>query len=101
MESLKEIYESLGLLMTILLSIPTVGPVLYSLFGKLGKAGIIFTGLWVDLKDGKLDDKEIALRVWMLVAVLSGPWPNCKSKILRAAPSHQIKELEKIGFKVK
>lgn len=73
---------------------PVLGTVIVSLLGKLGRVGVIIWDLAAALKDHVLSDEEAACFVWMLAAVVFGPWFNVSKRVLDFAPDHQIAMLK-------
>jgi len=75
---------------------PVAGPIVSYLIvllaGKLGNIGLIILEVRRAIKDGKIDDPEMARIGWRIVSVLYGWWPNESKKIiLKYAPAHQQK----------
>jgi hypothetical protein len=71
---------------------PIVSYLVFTLAGKLGNAGLIILEIRRSIKDGLVDDQEIACIAWRIISVFYGLWPNeSKRVILKYAPPHQRK----------
>jgi hypothetical protein len=82
----------------LIVAVPTIGTVIFSVIGKLGKARPIIKACLEALKDRELTDEEMATVAWMLISIISGLWPNNSLGVLKLAPGHQIKNLVANGF---
>ena len=75
---------------------PVFGPILsylvVTMAGKLGNSGLIILEVRRTIKDGIVDDQEIACIAWRIISVFYGLWPDeSRRVILKYAPSHQRK----------
>ncbi len=75
-----------------------IAPVLYSVLGKLGRAGAILIQLGRAMKDKQIGDTEMATIAWMLVSVVLGLTPHVSYKLLDFCPDQQIALLKGKGF---
>ena len=95
---LAEWMDKVEVIIAIIAGIPSVGAVLISLVGRAGRAWNIARHAWKSIKDGKVDDLEVATSFWMLTSVLIGFWPSANGKVLAYMPDHQREILKKQGF---
>lgn len=75
-----------------------IAPFLYSIIGKLGRAGIIMIQVGRAMKDRTIGDTEAATIFWMLISVLLGLTPHVSYRLLDFCPDQQVAILKGRGF---